>query len=391
MSARFNFAKQSKVQASSLFMTISVRVELEFLSIDSPKLTDDAAGLMNEPDLFESRYGNMFVRGMGRGGLFVGVLRIDTASSEDSMKLSAELEGSYGLFSAEAKTKLSELQSSYKNEVFVRQYWEGGPKSLTIDDPTDPLRLLENANTFIKSFDVSDAEVVNVAAPFYVTLAPTEIATGPAPPNPADIQRAQDVLLYCARKRSAYIDNLNLLQHIVDNASKYTFDAIKPEALHDAARKYEDDLMLISDCASSAIASRASAKYPEQFATERGVVFPSISMPTPLPVAQPAAAATPEPAPVKMIAVPDFASCTSQRDCTTVAEQHELTWTWEQVGGLEPVFRVISQEPVAGTQVPAGSIVKITAPPVGVPDTSGTPPVGTPVTEVRGTRRDHRR
>jgi molybdopterin-guanine dinucleotide biosynthesis protein A len=352
MSARFSFSKDSKVQSSSLFMTVTVRVQLEFLSVDTPRLTYKAAEVIANPELFEARYGNMFVRGIGRGGLFVGVLRIDTGSSEESMKISAELEGSYGLFTAEAKTKFSEVQKKYKNEVFIRQYQEGGPKGLRIDDPTDPLRLLENANTFVESFNVSTAEEASkVAVPYFVTLAPTAIAEGPLPPNPAELQHAKDVLLSCAKRRSVFLDNLNLLEYIADNATK--FESADVQALREAARKFQDDLNLIAECASAAIANRASAKFPEQFAADRGSVFPSGEMPTALPTAV---------APARTVLVPDFDHCTSKDECNALATQHELTTEFVPMGSYE-AFKVVGTEPSKGAQAEVGSAVKIFCPP----------------------------
>jgi hypothetical protein len=354
ISARFSFAKTSKVQSSSLFMSVTARVQLEFLSIDTPHLTDKAAEVIGDPALFEARYGNMFVRGIGRGGLFVGVLRIDTSSSEESMNISAELEGSYGLFSSEAKTKFSEVQKKYKNEVFVRQYQEGGPKNLTIDDPTDPLRLLENANKFIAAFDASAEAVAAVAVPFFVTLAPTTISEGPLPPNPAEIQKAQDVLLYCARKRSAFLDQLNLLEYVSENPSKFEFAAPTTEAtVRDAARTYQDDLLLLADCASAAIANRPSAKYPEQFATDRGKVFPSGAPPSPMP--------TPVVG-VAIVEVPDFSACATKDACQDLAASHQLTATYLPVGDVAP-FKVLGTVPPKGAPADVGSAVQILCPP----------------------------
>ncbi len=354
VSARFSFAKNSKVQTSSLFMTVTANVQLEFLSIDTPHLTDKAAAVLGDPALFEARYGNMFVRGIGRGGLFVGVLKIDTGSSEESMNISAELEGSYGLFSMDAKTKFSEVQKNYKNEVFIRQYQEGGPKDLTIDDPTNPLRLLENANRFLGAFNADQASVAKVAVPFFVTLAPTTIAEGPLPPNPAEIQKAQDVLIYCARKRSAFLDQLNLLNYVAENPSKFAFEAPTTEAsVREAAKKYQDDLLLLADCASAAIADRPSAKYPEQFATESGKVFPVSTLPAPMPVAKVG---------VATVEVPDFMPCTTREACQELAAQHQLITAFVPLG--DPgAFKVLATSPPNGTPADAGSAVQIFYPP----------------------------
>ena len=113
VSARFDYAKSSKVQESSLFLSITANVTLAVHSIDAPALGARAAALVGTPAVFAERYGNMFVRGIGRGGLFVAVIQINTADSESSEAISASLSGSYGLFSASAKTKFEQIQRDH--------------------------------------------------------------------------------------------------------------------------------------------------------------------------------------------------------------------------------------------------------------------------------------
>ena len=133
-------------------MSVTAQVELGFLSIDDPILSQDAQQLMDRPDVFKERYGNVFVRGIGRGGLFVGTLRVETGSSEESEHIAAELQGSYGLFSADAKTKFDSVQKKYGTSAFIDMYHEGGPIDLRISDFTNPLELLDNANRFLRVF-----------------------------------------------------------------------------------------------------------------------------------------------------------------------------------------------------------------------------------------------
>ena len=71
-SARLNFAQSAKVQSSSLVMMVSATVKRAFRQIDKPHLTELAIADAGNPTLFEQRYGNMFVRGINSGGLFVG-------------------------------------------------------------------------------------------------------------------------------------------------------------------------------------------------------------------------------------------------------------------------------------------------------------------------------
>src|ERR1700730_5422035 len=68
--ARFSFAKKCQVQTSSLFLSVVAKVVLEFKQIDDPVLTVNSASLVDNPLAFATRFGNVFVRGLRRGGLF---------------------------------------------------------------------------------------------------------------------------------------------------------------------------------------------------------------------------------------------------------------------------------------------------------------------------------
>lgn len=86
-------------------MTVTASVHLADLSIDVSRLTEEAARVVTQPKIFAARYGNMFCRACKRGGMFVGMLRVETNSERDAGTIETELSGSYGLFSAEAKMK----------------------------------------------------------------------------------------------------------------------------------------------------------------------------------------------------------------------------------------------------------------------------------------------
>src|SRR5262249_31049353 len=151
-------------------------------------LSEDAQALVSSPGPFKERYGNMFVRGISRGGLFIGTIRIETRSSDESRKIAAELQGSYGLFEAAAKTTFSEVQTRYGVSTFIDMYHDGGPVDLYITNFTDPQQLLDNANRFIEEFKNNPD---TVARPVSVILAPTTIAKGPVHPDAAKLEFAQ--------------------------------------------------------------------------------------------------------------------------------------------------------------------------------------------------------
>lgn len=280
-SGRMDFVQNSKIQTSSLFMAITATVELENLSIDEPALTPPAAQIASRDDVFSTRFGNMFVRGMGRGGLFVGVMRINTMNSEDSKSISSELSGSYGAFSAEAKEKFQEIQKKYRSDLSIIVYHEGGPIGLSMGKLEDPNHLYIMLQQWLQAFQDNPAQN---AVPYSATIAPIAIANGPIPPNAAEIQLVQDILVISAKQRSMILDGLNLMEFISQNPSRYDF--VAPTTLADIVKAfvgYQADLQLVADTATHAINNVKEAMTPAEFARKQGKSYPQGVPPMPMP------------------------------------------------------------------------------------------------------------
>lgn len=361
VAARFNFAKNSAVQTSSLFMAVTATVQLDFPSIDAPALTADAASLVPRQDVFSQRYGNVFVRAVRRGGLFVGVMQIETKHTNDANDISTSLQGSYGLFSGSATGKFKSVVDQYSASVNVSIYHEGGPLELKIDNPADPMELLNAVNDFLKAFQTTPD---SVATPYQVTLAPITIAAGPLPPNAAQLEHAEDVLCFCARQRSALLDQMNLMQYFASNPGK--FDLPKntdASTFQKIATDTSSDLDVIAQCASAAIDDPDNAIFPADYAKSRGITFPKAVMPDPLPTLKLA-----PPPPPPLVTVPDWGG---QRDIDEGGNsmQGVHTPSADEVGLIADVqytdtgpFNmgdVVSMMPPAGKLVPAGSHVTV--------------------------------
>ena len=281
-SARFEFVKNSKIQNSSLFMTITATVELASESIKAPTLVPAAAAAAGHPESFSEHYGNMFVRGITRGGLFVAVMQVNTRSSEESESVSSELKGAYGLFSAEAKVKFAEVQKKYGSEVQICVYHEGGPVDLTMSDIKDANQLYTMLQVWLKAFqDDPDSN----ARPYNATLAPITIAEGaPQLPNWAQIQHAQDAVVLCAQERSHILDAMNLMEFINLTPSNYDFvDPVTPADIAKAYAGYQFDLDLVEDAAAQAIDDPTKAMMPAAFAQAHAKPYPQGIQPVPLP------------------------------------------------------------------------------------------------------------
>lgn len=117
-----------------------------------------------------------------------------------------------------------------------------------------------------------------------MTLAPIAIANGPIPPNAAEIQHAQDVLMICAKERSRLLDGYNLMSYILQNPARYEF--APPVTLGDVAKSlngYQLDLDLVADAAAFAIDHVAEAVVPSGFAAQTARPYPQSVFPAPMP------------------------------------------------------------------------------------------------------------
>ena len=281
-SARFDFASSCQVQSSSLFMVATAHISLKNLSIDDPALSPAATEVVNNPAVFSTRFGNMFVRGIDRGGLCIGVIQVDTETKEETEFISVGLSGSYGLFSAEGKTKFETAIKSSKSNISIRVYHEGGPENLEVKDPTDPMEIYQLMNDFLQSFH-DDPE--KNAVPYNVTLAPLAIANGPVPPNEADVQLAQDVLSICATARANALDEMNLMNYILKNSARFDFPPpTTVDSVAAAVQNYELDLQLIGKAASRTMNDVSKAVTPAAFAEEQKKEYPAGKPPSPTPV-----------------------------------------------------------------------------------------------------------
>jgi hypothetical protein len=370
-SARFSYMKKTEVQTSSLFLTVTATIHLADLSIDECVLTQSASAVVDRPDLFMGRYGDMFARACKRGGIFVGVMRVDTRTEEVANSIEAELKGSYGLFSAEATVNFRSVATSHDASVYCSLYSEGGP-ALRITDPADPAQLLGAANAWMQAMH-DDPD--RYGRPYEWILAPITIANGPAA-DPIRIQHGQDVLTFCARERTTLLDQLNLLQWIRNHPEHYDWNgAVTRDAVTTAARATQTDLDTIAACASAAINDPGAARMPAEFSGNR---YPTASMPSPLPRALPGAPPPPEqPAtPPGMVAIPnwpygasvnapsyggEFATADGNRVWYPSAEEVGLVLrlVYEPPGAVGP-YKVGSVSPPAGTLVPLGSPVTVT-------------------------------
>jgi hypothetical protein len=267
ISASFDFSKKCKINSSSLSVLVSAEEKFVFQQMDSPTLSPAAADFIAAGNLprFTEQFGEYFVRGIDTGGRFVGLVRIDTKSTQSKTDVDAALSGSYGLtIDADTRLKISNVlnTANARAEAFI--IFDGG-RVTTRPTSRDPIELL---NQLFKAMDEWTATVKNDPKAYSVTLAPYAIALGPAPPNLADLEHQRDVLIRCAKLRSHTTDMLNLIEYILDPAHVDEFAIIQPPSGPDLPAlqaALASDLDVIAEAASFAIENAKEAKSPEDF------------------------------------------------------------------------------------------------------------------------------
>lgn len=284
-SASFDFSKQCKIQSSSLTVLVAARESFAFQQMDSPELSEAAGKLVGKPAQFKEQFGDYFVRGISTGGRFIGVVRIDTKSQQSKTDVDLALSGSYGLtVSADLKVKLRETLKSANARIEAFYTFDGGEVKTRLTS-NEPVELL---NQLYKAMDEWTATVRQRPKAFSVTLAPYVIALGPTPPNIADFEHQRDVLIRCAKLRSQTLDKLNLIDYMLDPDHMGEFEIVSPPDGPDLAAlqaALAGDLDVIADAASFAIDNIKQACDPETFMrTIRGVAdFELTPLPANLP------------------------------------------------------------------------------------------------------------
>ncbi len=255
-SASLDFAKKCHVHTSSVFLLVSVKVNLAFSQVRTPKIDPEAAAKLSEgnPTRFQEMYGDVFVRGMQTGGKFFAVVEVFTSSKSEQESLSVSLKGSYGLMSGSASFSSQFSQTLTSRSMKITCYHEGGVV------PVEPTSL-EDVQMVASTFA---AGVEGHAVPYAVLLDKYTILDLPNPPNYIDLEHQMDVLAYCAKQRNALWTAMNTVDYVLANPGQFetSVPGYDLASLITYRSALENDLEAVAKAASLALDHPRDAALP---------------------------------------------------------------------------------------------------------------------------------
>lgn len=353
-SARFDFAKSCQVHSHSMNLLVAHKCQFGFEQIDNPTLTGPAREVINRPEVFQQRYGELFCAGFATGGLFFGVLQIEYTSEQSKQSIDAAISGSYGLaFSVEASMRLQQALAQTRSSVSVQMYNEGG--SLRGHTrPMTPEELLAAHAAWFGSLVGEDGRGTALRKPYQALVLPASICEGPMPPNAQDLETQRAVLVRCALLRSQTLDLLNTLSYLTLKPDRFEFgpSTLSTNEVSALRSQVAGDLAQINRAASNAINDPAKATDPENIPTQGAYTFAAIPSDR-----------LPRPKGADLTQVPNLSGIsTAEAAQQKITEARLKLHIVENTTAAEGAFAVLQQSPPAGFSVPTDSLVTIIIP-----------------------------
>jgi hypothetical protein len=254
-----SYADSCHYNTSSVFLCLSVDVQLAFSSIDSPGISAYASNLLSsgETQQFQDQFGDVFVRGIQTGGQFFAVIEVLTQDETDKSSVSASMSASFSAFSGSGQFDSNFQKTVSTHETKVTCHIEGG--EILVNGTPAPIPIhIDDMTAAATSFH---GTVKSNPVPYYALLDPYSILPLPAPLNLVDLQHQRDVLVQCAVLRNQEQQWLNDVAYIEANADQFV--GVDLSGLGTLRDNISSDLDNIAQAASNAINNPKSAKMPE--------------------------------------------------------------------------------------------------------------------------------
>jgi PASTA domain len=341
---KVQYARECNLSQFATHVMVHVSVEDAFESFDDPVLTSDAIDLLKnvgkpESERFKQRFGDVFIDGLRRGGEYFATWEIVSTDQSVREKIATHVEAGFDDILASAHLDVDVQNASASTsahvEVHVHVFQAGSI------DHTDQTM----AEIMQKAHDFPPTVAGNLAVPFAVSLA--NYNTLKLPNDQFDfiqIQNQQDVLAEHAQKRFEFLTQRNSISYARQHPEQFVGadDAKLAKELSDIT----DAINKMETEASACLRDASKCEFTKFDISD--FPLPQLLSPSQHP---------------SSITVPDvLEEDASVAQATLEALGLRCTVTIQAVPGLLPHF-VGSQDPPAGSTVPAGTTVNLVVAP----------------------------
>jgi hypothetical protein len=328
------------VHSSHVFLFAKVTITQAFSQINAPGIEQTAKDLLTEGHTtrFQDQYGDMFVRGLLRGGLFFATIQIFCKDAAEKESIKAKVSASYASISGSVQFDANFQQTITEHSTKVLCHIEGGDRSKPLPVSVDTMT--ERAIHF-------PSELEHRGVPYVALLDSYSILPLPDPPNYIDLQLQKDVLTECAHLRDQDLMELNDIDYITRHPDEFVDVNMYP--INQLRNDLNDDLRAIATAASKAL------NYPKQ------AEVPHLKQAGPIDLPKRKAGLPP------LVKVPDLRGM-KDYDPVPILKSIGLQVWYEDmdgrhvegiISGAGLAFVIHEQDPQPGAEVHKGAIVHV--------------------------------
>lgn len=252
-SGKASFLQSISINDYSLYVLAQVQVDNATKVMLDPELTVKAFDYLrdNGPEAFYRRCGDSFISGYTTGGELFSIIEIKTNSQEEKNQRSAELGGSFGVFSASGEFSEAIKKISQESNVNVFVYRTGAAAVVKVT----PEEMISEAVEFPTKVSGTSAYIYKATVTPYTNV--------PLPPDkePIDILNAQEVTEKLSEYRLQAYQNLANLEYVVANPIEF----VEPDivSLSNSAAEVRQDINEIVKAARICTRSLENCTFPE--------------------------------------------------------------------------------------------------------------------------------
>lgn len=254
-SATVNYLNEQSLNQYSIYILVSAEILTPLERAKDEQFDSDYIDLArSNPKAFRTKCGNEYVAAIQRGGVFYGLLKLNTEDAASYTRTKASLRAKVGTFKAavDLEQSISEATSHKSLQIFAFQI---GGESLPY--PTNVTELINRVKNF-------PAEVANRPVPIRSITAPyAQLKTFPIEASVFDTATQESVLDYLSQLRFKVTDHRNNVEFILNNKSQ--FQSFSQEELNKRIDYANEKINKINFLTKNCLNNFDKCQYPDDF------------------------------------------------------------------------------------------------------------------------------